>query len=375
MNLFKNRISKIIRAIKEIGIDGNIAILRSKESLTYLFAEIYNPPPEEVSIFTSILHLDTFDIDIYVSALDFYRVEEIYGVKGVNIYPVASRDMGLDLGVDIIDHEKLNSIIHEYIKKNRIIMIDEPIHCPDSICIDIKGLIRRCRRSKDQAEADIIGKAVRITERALDSILSEIVIGIDEKTIAALIEKKAREFGADGFAFGSIVAIGVNTSKPHHIPTLQRFTGREPILIDFGVRIQGYVSDITRMIIPNKLGEEYNDLEDNINIIDEAIDEALKVVGQDTICKNIDYVARDVLKKRGLDKYFLHGLGHGIGIDVHEEPRLSPRSDHKLINGDVITIEPGIYIKGRYGIRIEEDIYVTLNTYKKLTTLTRVLRL
>ncbi len=375
MNLFKNRISKIVRAIRDVGINGNIAIFKSKESLAYIFAEIYNPPPNEISVFASILHLDTLDIDIYVSALDFYRVEEVYRDEGINIYPVASRDMGLYLGVDIIDHEKLNSIIHEYIKKNRIIMIDESMQCTDSICIDIRGLIRRCRRSKDQAEADIIGKAVRITERALDSILSEIVTGIDEKTIAALIEKKAREFGADGFAFGSIVAIGINTSKPHHIPTLQKFTGYEPILIDFGVRVQGYVSDITRMIIPNKLGEIYNDLEDNINIIDEAIDEALKVIGQDIMCKNVDYIARNVLKKRGLDKYFLHGLGHGIGIDVHEEPRLSPRSDHKLINGDVITIEPGIYIKGKYGIRIEEDIYVTLNTYKKLTTLSRVLRL
>jgi Xaa-Pro aminopeptidase len=185
----------------------------------------------------------------------------------------------------------------------------------------------------------------------------------------------AMALGAEGIAFSPIVAIGKNTAKPHHIVQSTVFNGCEPILIDFGVRVRGYVSDVTRMILPKRLCSEYVDVEGDALLISEVIDSVIVNMKPNTTASAIDSVARDKLKERGLDAYFIHGLGHGIGVDVHEPPRISSNSRDTLLPGDTITVEPGVYFFNKYGVRIEEDVYVDENGGKFLTTSPRTLYL
>ncbi|MEM4848523.1 MAG: M24 family metallopeptidase, partial [Ignisphaera sp.] len=227
--------------------------------------------------------------------------------------------------------------------------------CEDIVCVDIRQAIRYIRRSKSIEEIEIIRKAVEITERSIELTASSIKQGLSEIAIASVLERFARELGAEGFAFSTIVAVGENTAKPHHISSHKIFSGTEPILIDFGVRVSGYVSDITRILIPSNVDKSYVEL---IKIVDSARLNAISAIKSGTSCNDIDLVARSTLKVHNIHQFFIHGLGHGVGVDVHEEPRLGQTSKDHLIEGDVVTVEPGVYIHGKYGVRIEDLVVV-----------------
>ena len=221
----------------------------------------------------------------------------------------------------------------------------------------------------------MIRNAVSITEKAIKDLVTMISIGVSEKELAGKLMELAMQYGADGIAFSPIVAIGKNTSKPHHVPQNTRFEGREPILIDFGVRFRGYVSDITRMIIPKELESTYSQVVSFAEELSEFIDIAVSEIKPNVKANYIDSIVRDKLKERGLATYFIHGLGHGIGVEVHEAPRISPISTDEIFVGDVLTIEPGIYIHNKFGVRIEEDVYIDNTGSKVLTSLQRIIQI
>ncbi|MEM0153970.1 MAG: M24 family metallopeptidase [Ignisphaera sp.] len=378
MELFELRLNKLFNALKIHNIEVERIILQGKQTLTYIFAELYNPPPEELGIFAVIIDMNTMELSVYVSSLEYYRVTETYGyIKNLVIHPVAPLDMGIEFDTKVIDINDMKNILKKVCREAKKISTDGTDTCEGdaNIHVDVRNLVKKIRRNKSEEEVNMIKRAAEIAEKAIEDTIPRLENGLSERTIAGLIENRARELGAEGFAFSSIIAVGSNTSKPHHIPGSTVFRGNEPIIIDFGVRFQGYVSDITRIILPSNLQKEYELVKSFANTIIDAIDSSIRCLRIGEKYSYIDGVARDVLMKSSIHKHFIHGLGHGIGIDVHEEPRISKTSIHEVELGDVVTIEPGVYIYKKFGIRIEDDVYVTLSGPIKLTSLKRIIEL
>lgn len=226
------------------------------------------------------------------------------------------------------------------------------------------------RLIKDESEVAIIRKAVRIQEKALQATLDTVAPGQSERDICAELEYHLKKFGADGVSFESIVAAQTNGSRPHYTPGRLRTKANQPLLIDWGARVGGYCSDMTRTITfgrwPKPLAEVYE-------IVLEAQQAAIDAIEPGKSCASIDAVARQIITKAGYGDAFGHGLGHGIGLDIHEAPSVSSQSNTMLAPGMVITVEPGVYLPGIGGVRIEDDILVTERGRRNLCSLPKSL--
>lgn len=228
---------------------------------------------------------------------------------------------------------------------------------------------------KEDYELDNIKKACEIADEAFVNLLGDIKDGMTENEVAAMLEYLMRKYGASGTSFETIVAFGENSSVPHHEIGNRKLKFGDIVLIDFGCKYDGYCSDCTRTFL---FGDDGKHAEFKLSYerVLEAHMLAKEKITDGMTGREADAVARDCLKNYGLDKFFTHSLGHGIGINIHESPNLSPKSEHKLVNGMVFSDEPGVYLEGSYGIRIEDTVtlkngkVVSLtNSDKKLTVL------
>jgi Xaa-Pro aminopeptidase len=219
---------------------------------------------------------------------------------------------------------------------------------------------------KDDEEISLMREAVRITEGALRKTLLDLKPGLREYEIAAMLEGSMRFMGADGYAFETIVASGPNGAFPHALPTSKEVVEGEEIVIDMGARFGGYCADMTRTPVLGKADKEIKSI---IEALDEAVNEATDAVAPGVKVSDVDAIARKVLAKQGLDKYFIHSLGHGVGVEVHEPPRVAQGVNAVLEPGNVITIEPGVYINGKYGARIENMVLVTKSGHDVINSL------
>lgn len=208
---------------------------------------------------------------------------------------------------------------------------------------------------KEDYELNFIRKACEITDRAFVALLELIKEGMTENDVAALLEYLMRKFGASGTSFDTIVAFGENSSVPHHETDNRKLQFGDIVLIDFGCKVGGYCSDCTRTLLFGDDGKHGDFKKAYENVLEAHMLVKEKLTCNMTGCE-ADAIARDCLKKYGLDKYFTHSLGHGIGINIHEFPRLSPKSEAKLVDGMVFSDEPGVYLEGEYGIRIEDTV-------------------
>lgn len=227
-------------------------------------------------------------------------------------------------------------------------------------------VLAESRAIKDASEIKLIKKAIKIQQDALEETLSELVVGETELEISARLERNMKVRGSSEPAFGPIVAAGANAARPHARPgTLKTKHGRV-LLIDWGATWRGYRSDMTRTYCvgswPRKLGNAYD-------VVREAYLAACDAAGPGVLASDLDSVARGVIRDAGLGEYFTHSLGHGIGLDVHEDPKLYSASTDVLKAGMVITIEPGVYFPGLGGIRIEDDILITERGSKNLCSM------
>jgi Xaa-Pro aminopeptidase len=228
------------------------------------------------------------------------------------------------------------------------------------------GLITQ-RSVKDAGEVALIKAAGKIQQEAYLKVIAGIRAGVDSEVhIAAMLEMTMRSLGADGPSFNTIIAVGANASMPHAIPGQTKAKKNEIILIDWGARLDGYCSDMTRVIalgkMPAKMQEVYK-------VVLEAQMAAIDAIAPGKVLKDIDKVARDIICKAGYEKEFSHSLGHGLGLDIHEQPTLSTKSEGVLEPGHVVTVEPGIYLPGVGGVRIEDDVLVTAGGKEVLTDL------
>ena len=217
------------------------------------------------------------------------------------------------------------------------------------------GLLAQ-RAVKDVVEVRAIRRALKIQQEAFQHTVEQIEPGQSEQQIAAHLEYQMRILGADGCAFPTIVAAGSNASLPHAIPSNRKVKKGQIILIDWGAVWNGYCSDLTRVVVvggmPARMREIYQ-------IVLDAQRAAIDAIASGKPLSEIDAMARQVIVKAGYGDRFGHSLGHGLGLDVHEQPTLSAKSKGQLVPGQVVTVEPGIYLPGVGGVRIEDDVLVT----------------
>lgn len=210
---------------------------------------------------------------------------------------------------------------------------------------------------KSPYEIEQIQRACEIAEDALLLLLPELKEGMTEREAAGLLEYNMRKLGASSVSFDTIAAFGTNGSVPHHATGRTKLKFGDPVLLDFGCKVAGYCSDMTRTFLfgDDKKHGEFKKVYGHVLTAHELVKE--KVVAGMT-GREADEIARGYLRTQGLDKYFTHTLGHGIGLQIHEAPFISPRSDEVLQNGMVFSDEPGVYIAGKIGIRIEDSVYM-----------------
>jgi len=186
--------------------------------------------------------------------------------------------------------------------------------------------------------------------------------GMTENTLAGIVDFEIRKAGGTG-SFETIAAFGPNASRPHHQPTSRKLRKNDSVLIDFGVRLNGYCCDLTRCFAVGRPGVLYNKV---YNTVKQAQAAAFKLLKAGVEISSVDSAAKETIRKANLPVYG-HGTGHGLGLEVHELPVVSNKTKGKLQAGDVITIEPGVYIPGKIGVRIEDDVLITGNCFIVLT--------
>jgi len=222
-----------------------------------------------------------------------------------------------------------------------------------------KGLVEQLRAVKDEGELETFRHACAITDRMFERLVSEVkFVGRPERDVAWDITRLYHEEGAEEQAFESIVGAGPTGARPHARAGERVIEAGELVVVDTGCRVGGYVSDYTRTLATGELDGEMRDAYDVVLAAQQAGLDAIRagVTGVDA-----DAAARDVIEGSAFAGAFGHGLGHGLGLDVHEAPRLSTESPDTLAAGNVVTVEPGVYLPGRFGIRIEDDVIVTQN--------------
>jgi len=223
--------------------------------------------------------------------------------------------------------------------------------------IPLTAPIEKLRIKKDKTERELIKKAVEFTDRIFKEILKEPLKGETELSIRGKIVQKAFSLGSSGESFPAIVAFKDHSAIPHWESSSTAIDGKGPLLIDFGIVYQGYVSDFTRTVYLGKADEEFKKV---YNLIKEAYFRALERVRVGRDVQEVDLAVREFFKEKGVLSYFTHSTGHGVGIEVHEPPRLycKIKEKIKIEDGMVFTIEPGLYFPGKFGVRLENIVFV-----------------
>jgi len=222
--------------------------------------------------------------------------------------------------------------------------------------VPITGIIEQFRRRKNTQELKHIQQAWMITKATLAHVPNLLKIGMTEKQLAHLLFNDIIKLGADGLAFDSIVAFGSNTSHPHHRPSDRKLKQNDSIQIDIGAKLNGYCSDGSDVFFVGNVPAKWKDLK---HVLDDALQSAKKQAKIGTSTRALDEVARSILRKAKVEDAFCHALGHGLGLEIHEGVTLSQKApDQKLLNNEVLAIEPGIYFPGKFGMRVEETIFV-----------------
>lgn len=221
------------------------------------------------------------------------------------------------------------------------------------------------RAVKTDEEMSFLREALRMTDVAFVNTEARARAGMTEKELADIVAEELKNAGSEGESFPTIVASGPNAAKPHHAPGDRVFQEGEPIIIDMGALHKGYAGDLTRTIW---FGEPSSELVTMYRNVQAAFDAAVQAAGPNMTGVQLDAAARDVFADQGNDQFFVHSLGHGLGLRVHEAPSASMRSVDTLEPGNVVTIEPGLYVPDSMGVRIEDVVLITENGAENLTT-------
>ena len=228
----------------------------------------------------------------------------------------------------------------------------------------LKGFIEELRRVKSEDEIALIAKAEAISDEAFSHVIKLIKPGMTELEIAMELEFQMRRAGASGVSFDTIVASGKRSSMPHGVATDKKVEIGDFITMDYGCIYQGYCSDITRTIALGQVDEKQETV---YNLVRKAQEEALAVIKAGVTGKEVHMAAQNVFQDAGYGPFFGHGLGHSVGLEIHEEPRFSPKAEEVMQENMVITVEPGLYLPNWGGVRIEDLVVIKKDGYINLT--------
>ena len=285
------------------------------------------------------------------STLEIYQADNAsYGAVGEVLKGRRVRALGIQADfTTVVERKKISDVL------------------PAKRIVELQNITGASRVRKDEQEIKHIRKAARIAKTAFEQLIADgcsSVVGRQEQDLAADLEYRMKSLGASGPSFQTIVASGPNSSRCHHIPGRRRIRPGEPLLIDWGAMVNGYCSDLTRTLFTGRISRRFEQM---YSVVQEAARTALAAVRPGVRCRVIDAAARNVIVAAGLGDNFIHGLGHGIGRNVHESPVVSSSSNDTLRAGMVVTIEPGVYFPGTGGVRIEDDVVVTRSGAIKLS--------
>lgn len=260
------------------------------------------------------------------------------------------------LKIKIVHFEEKNLTYLEYrtLKK----------HVPSINFKPSQNLVEELRIVKDPKEIRWIAQGQRIAEKVFLEVRSHLKVGKTELEVAREIEALAQKYEAEGSSFASIIGFGPNSANPHHQNTNRKLKKGEVVLIDMGMKYQGYCSDMTRMIFTGKPTSKQKEI---YNMVLEAQEKAIQKLHSGIQGAKMDKIARDMITKAGYGHTFGHSLGHGIGLEVHENPTLSSASRNTLPENTIVTVEPGIYLPNLFGVRIEDMLLVKQNRAINLT--------
>ncbi|MGH2942970.1 MAG: M24 family metallopeptidase [Solirubrobacteraceae bacterium] len=233
------------------------------------------------------------------------------------------------------------------------------------------GIVEELRAVKDAAEVDKIRAAARLADEAFEEVVGAGIVGRTERDVALDLEVAMRRRGAEGVSFAPIVAAGEHGARPHAEPRDVPIPAGTLVVIDWGAQLDGYASDCTRTVATGELDPRDRAIYETVLVAQEA---ALAAVRPGPTGKEVDAVARGVIDEAGHAEHFGHGLGHGVGMEVHEGPRLSKQGDDALAAGNIVTVEPGIYVPSAVGVRIEDLVAVTADGHEVLSGLSKALR-
>jgi Xaa-Pro aminopeptidase len=238
--------------------------------------------------------------------------------------------------------------------------------------VAVDGLLGGLRRRKDADEVRRIAAAAELADEVYEWICERGLAGRTEREVQLAAEQRMRELGAQGPSFATIVAAGENSALPHHEASSREIGSAEPVIIDMGAIVDGYCSDCTRTFATGELRGEAAEVYELVRATQAT---ALDAIRPGIGGKEADSVSREPIAAAGHGEHYGHGLGHGVGIEVHEAPRLSQRSEDSLAEGDVVSVEPGVYIPGGFGVRIEDLVVVTADGYRNLSSVSKDLRI
>ncbi len=248
----------------------------------------------------------------------------------------------------------------QYLSYKQIFGSSELVPCQETV--------EKIESVKSAVEIEYISKASEITIKVFNEIIDLIKPGITEKEVAAEISYRILRLGGDGDSFFPIVLFGSRTALPHGSPEDIKLEEGDLVQLDFGVRYRGYCSDFSRVLIAGKLKREQREI---YLAVRESIDRTIEILKPGMPAKDVDLFAREIIEKKGFGRYFGHSIGHGVGLAVHALPKLSRNSDEVLSIGNVFTIEPGIYLTGSCGVRIEDLICLDDTGVRVLTNTSR----
>jgi Xaa-Pro dipeptidase len=334
----------------------------TKQSKTSNFA-IFNPT--NITYFSNFAGATALYISeqgeeiLYVSSVNYEQAkEEAKGLtvtllkRGENLMEkIAKQTPNKKLAVDALPIEGWRSLAKFLGGDDKL----EPIN----------GVIRELRSVKDNEEIKLIREACRLASIGMETAKEIIGVGLKEKDAAAEIEYAMRKAGSDGTAFETIVASGATSAYPHGSNLERTIQNGDFVIVDLGATHKFYRSDITRTFIASKASEKQARIYDAVKL---AHEKALKAIRPQVTACEVDATARNIIEKAGFGEFFVHNLGHGVGLEVHEAPILSPDSKDTLAAGNVVTDEPGIYVPGFGGVRIEDTVLVTKTGAEILTS-------
>lgn len=363
--MFQPRIDRLARLAAHADLDG-VAIMPGANLRYFADLSFHLSERPTVALFPRAgqpaLILPAFESGKTArSPFDWRTFTYVDGQDPLEAFQAASETMGLSgarIGVEALKMR---------VRELRLLQAA----APGAVCEDADDLIASLRMIKDYAEIAAMRRAIQITEQALDDVCGVIRAGLTERQVANELLIALMRRGAESIAFEPLIQSGPNAALPHLTPTERVIRSGEGLLLDFGITVAGYQSDITRTFAVGETSAEFKQIYDVVKQANAAGRAAARpgATGQD-----IDRAARQVIVEAGYGQYFTHRTGHGLGLEGHEPPYMAEGNALLLVAGNTFTVEPGIYIPGIGGVRIEDDVLMTETGAESLTTYDRELR-